>query len=74
MEKLIKEQIDVFFQIQNSGFNIVTCGNCGTVLLHKINNEEHIDCFGCHTKMAKSDCPDYWTEGDELSTEFKQTN
>jgi predicted nucleic-acid-binding Zn-ribbon protein len=70
--KLVEEQIDIFFEIQAAGFNIVTCGNCGTVLLHRMKTEdEGIQCFGCMEEMDYSDCPDLWYEGATVPEEEK---
>ena len=33
--EIVERQIELQEKIQNAGFNIVECGNCGTVLLHK---------------------------------------
>lgn len=67
-KELVKEQIDLFYDINRAGLNIVTCGNCGTMLLHKIDEKETITCFSCKEVMAKSDCPDYWFDGAENNT------
>jgi hypothetical protein len=68
---LVLEQIKLQSEIQNTGYNIVTCGHCGTVLLHRLDNDTNkIECFGCELEMDLSDCPDYWYEGAELSSEF----
>lgn len=64
------EQINLQHAMQFAGFNLVTCGNCGALLIHKTNDEKHIDCF-CGRKMELSDCPDYWYEGCEENEEFK---
>lgn len=56
-----KNQIRLQKEIQKVGFNIVTCGNCGSILLHEIGDES-IECF-CGKEMNLSDCPDYWYEG-----------
>jgi hypothetical protein len=34
--EIVERQIELQEKIQNAGFNIVECGNCGTVLLHKL--------------------------------------
>lgn len=74
--KLVKGQIDIFFEIQRAGFNIVNCGHCGTVLLHRsvpIEEDGHeIQCFGCMREMEHSDCPDYWYDCDENSSIFDE--
>jgi hypothetical protein len=68
--KVAEQQIKLQSKMQNAGFNIVNCGNCGTLLIHEVNDDEHIECF-CGETMALCDCPDYWYEGLELSEEFK---
>ena len=68
-EKVI-EQIRLQEKMQSlSGVNLVTCGNCGSVLLHEMN-EEQIDCFACGNMIDQSDCPDYWYSGLENSDEY----
>ena len=62
------EQIRLQEEIQSAGFNIVTCGSCGSILLHRLDDEDNIECF-CG-EQAKSDCPDYWYEGCQDSAEF----
>lgn len=68
-QQIAESQIKIQEEMQSAGFNIVTCGNCGSILLHRLG-EEKIDCF-CGITMSLSDCPDYWYEGLELSEEFK---
>jgi ribosomal protein S27E len=64
------EQIELQYKIQAlANVNIVTCGNCGTVLLHE-RNEDDIECFSCGSVMAQSDCPDFWYEGCQDNAEF----
>lgn len=60
-------QIDLQEKIQKIGINLVTCGNCGTVLLHETKNET-IECF-CGIRQA-CDCPDIWYSGIENNSEF----
>lgn len=71
---LVLEQMALMDIIRNkANINMVTCGNCGTLLLHKmksINEDNSIICFGCKTKMDLSDCPDYWYSGIENNQEF----
>lgn len=42
------------------GINIVTCGDCGEVILH-IRGELEIQCPSCLSKSEDSDCPDLFT-------------
>lgn len=44
--------------------NIVTCGNCGSVVLHKLKATK-IDCPYCNTILDVCDCPDYLYSGIE---------
>lgn len=48
----------ILYEIQSSGFNVISCGNCGEVLLHKIDTTDDIYCGYCKTEMLKSDCSD----------------
>lgn len=59
------KQIELQEKMQSLGLNLVTCGNCGHVLLHETKNDT-IDCF-CGLEMATCDCPDYWYRGMEDS-------
>lgn len=67
-KEIAENQIRLQREIQNAGYNIVTCGNCGGILLHELADDK-IDCF-CGSEMDLSDCPDYWYEGVELGEEF----
>ena len=68
--EIVERQIELQEKIQNAGFNIVECGNCGTVLLHELGDEE-INCF-CGETMTLSDCPDLYYDGMENNAEFNQ--
>ncbi len=64
MKKILK-QIKLQEKIQrDAGVNIVTCGNCGSVVLHELNAIK-IDCPYCNVKMNVCDCPDYLYSGME---------
>ena len=65
--QIAEGQVRLQEQMQSDGFNIVTCGHCGTVLLHRIG-EETIECF-CG-EMDLSDCPDLWFENMQNNAEF----
>ena len=68
--EIAENQIRIQEKMQTAGFNIVTCGNCGTILLQEISDET-IECF-CGHDMDLSDCPDYWYEGCQDSVEFNE--
>ena len=41
-------QLDMLKEIQESGYNIVTCGDCGTVNIIEIRESEDLHtCFDC---------------------------
>jgi hypothetical protein len=67
--EIVIEQIKLQEKIQSLGYNIVTCGHCGTVLLHKCGEEE-LECF-CGNTVDISDCPDLYYSGLENNEEFK---
>jgi hypothetical protein len=60
-ENLEKKQLHILQRIQEKGYNVCTCGNCGQVLLHKITDNA-IVCFNCSEDMDLSDCPDLHIE------------
>lgn len=66
----IELQITLQNELQKLGFNVVTCGNCGSVLIHK-TSENTIDCI-CGEEMEICDCPDYWYEGCQDGVEFNE--
>ena len=60
IEKKIEEQKELFFEmVQKSGINIVTCGSCGEVVLHRVNDTE-IQCPACGFKSEPCDFPDFY--------------
>jgi len=62
--ELAQEQLNLMDDIRaKANINMVTCGHCGTILLHEmrsINEDNSIECFGCKRTMDLSDCTDYW--------------
>lgn len=67
--QVVEKQIKLQEQLQNAGYNIVTCGNCGTVLIHELGKGK-VNCF-CGQKMDLSDCPDLYYRGLENNAEFE---
>lgn len=43
--------------INKAGINVVTCGMCGDVLLHRVNEDE-VSCPHCEFKSDPCDFPD----------------
>lgn len=74
--ELAQEQLNLMDDIRaKANINMVTCGHCGTILLHEmksINEDNTIVCFGCKREMDLSDCPDYWYEGCIENSEFDE--
>lgn len=62
--ELAQEQFNLVQDIRYKlNLNIVTCGNCGTVLLHK-SDVENIHCYECNEQMEPCHCPDLWYDSD----------
>ena len=62
--ELAQEQFNLVEDIRYKlDLNIVTCGNCGTVLLHK-SDVENIHCYECNEQMEPCHCPDLWYDSD----------
>ena len=75
--ELAESQLTLMNTIRSlSNINMVTCGNCGTILLHEMkpinDSDNSIECFGCKTKMELCDCPDYWYDGMIDNLEFDE--
>lgn len=70
---LMNAQIDLAKRVVSAcGVSVVTCGHCGTVLLHDLNEAE-VHCFGCNQEQDASDCPDLFYEGMSLNTNTDET-
>ena len=58
-EKIWQEQLLLMEEIRNkTNINIVTCGSCGTVILHEMLKEDDIVCFDCGIESDQCDFPD----------------
>ena len=55
-------QLELLLKIQAIGINIVTCGNCGTIILVKWKREEYY-CYECDKSGEPCDFPDLFYEG-----------
>lgn len=70
--ELAEKQIELQERvIALANINIVTCGHCGSVLLHE-RNDELITCACCKHELDQSDCPDLWYEGCQNNSEFEE--
>ncbi len=71
--ELIINQIELMNHIRTyANVNIVTCGNCGSVILHETDLEDTITCYDCKSEMDLSDCPDLFYTGIENSAVFNE--
>jgi len=59
--KTQKEQYELLMELQSNGFNIVTCGNCGAVVIHRTKMDE-LSCYECGFTSDPCDFPDLQTE------------
>lgn len=70
------QQLELMERIrQKAGINIVTCGHCGSVILHEqkpIGVEQTINCYDCGNDMDTTDCPDLFYTGMENSTLYDE--
>jgi hypothetical protein len=70
--QLVGKQIELAKKvIALANINIVTCGNCGEVLLHDIMDNE-IECAHCKHTLEVCDCPDLWYEDCQYNAEFNE--
>ena len=61
--ELVRKQIELQNRvIELANVNIVTCGNCGSVLLHELSDKP-INCACCDSTLDQCDCPDLWYNG-----------
>ncbi len=68
----MKGQFKILQEMQMDGYNVVTCGNCGDVVLIDLFNEEkmeidrntieEVQCPHCKETMDYSDMPDLYTQ------------
>jgi DNA-directed RNA polymerase subunit RPC12/RpoP len=78
MKDKILEQISLQEEIQNvASINIVNCGNCGSVVLHRIvplssDKCADISCPYCNFVSEPCDFPDFLYSGIENSLEFQK--
>lgn len=57
---LSQNQYDLFREINAADINIVTCGNCGSVILHRIEPDiEELTCPYCGYESEPCDFPDF---------------
>lgn len=66
MNHKIKNQINLQEEMRSHGINLVTCGKCGDVMLHKIPTET-IECPYCDFESEPCDFPDLFYRGLEES-------
>ena len=72
-KELAEQQLDYINEIKSKlNLNVVTCGNCGNFILHKLENEKII-CHNtdCDNDMDISDFPDLWYNGCIENMRFK---
>ena len=70
--QLAEKQIELQERvIALANINIITCGHCGSVLLHELN-DELIECASCKHELEQCDCPDLWYNGCQCNSEFDE--
>jgi hypothetical protein len=70
---LVIEQIELMNHIRTyANINIVTCGHCGSVILHHTDLEGTLTCYDCKSEMDLCDCPDLFYSGMENSSMYDE--
>ena len=70
--ELVIDQLGLMNEIiAKTDINIVTCGHCGCVFLHKLDDLE-LTCFDCKKSGEPCDHPDLFYSGMELSSIFDE--
>jgi hypothetical protein len=62
--------------VADAGVNIVTCGQCGSLMLHEVRpleSDQELECPFCDFESDPCDFPDYFYEGFELSAVHNPT-
>lgn len=72
-KKLWEKQIQLQERMQENGMNLVTCGNCGTVIIHDLKSDD-VECHECNGTYDSSDCPDIFYVGMQIPEEKKELN
>ncbi len=75
--KSIRYQLDLMNEVRAlTSINMVTCGNCGAIILHRMidlrdfDKEHVVECHSCKFEMDLCDCPDVFYDGmQELNEE-----
>lgn len=70
--ELVIDQLALMDEIRaKTDINIVTCGHCGCVFLHKLDDLD-LTCFDCKTNGEPCDHPDLFYTGMEDSSVFDE--
>lgn len=70
---LVIEQIELMNHIRTyANINIVTCGHCGSLILHHTDLEGTLTCYDCKSEMDLSDCPDLFYSGMENNSIYDE--
>lgn len=56
------QQIELTKEIQSNGLNLVQCGNCSGVFIHKMD-DEILTCPHCEIDIEPCNCEDIFYEG-----------
>jgi len=57
----MKEQFKILQKMQSDGYNVVTCGNCGDIILVEIfDSVQEVQCPHCKEVMDYCDTPDLY--------------
>ena len=54
---MMVKQIEILKELQKIGYNIITCGECGSVNIVR-KAKETFRCYDCFELQQHHDCPD----------------
>ena len=59
----MNEQFKILQRMQQDGYNVITCGNCGDVVLLEIYDAiDEVQCPHCKETVEYCDAPDLYTQ------------
>jgi len=56
-QKEYDKQVRLIEELQEKGFNIITCPDCGSVIITR-RKQIMIKCYDCGEKNSQESCPD----------------
>lgn len=68
-----ENQLKLLEEIQELGYNIVSCADCGQVFIHT-DKVEYLICPHCKNEFEQADCPDLFNPGWDYEYTYKNSD